>query len=231
MALIAALRCCPITVQSSLKANATIFTTSLFSALRNTAPTRSTRPIHIQLHSSRCQSSTVSRRGNKDFNSLHTSAADSIAPAWTSGARATKDYIDHVVIRPGLKTKGVGSESAWATISRSTTITAAAAMRRTVLGRDKTSSTLCSNGVNLRRAFTHRSQYNNNQYQRYLRFSNSSANTRLGRAGCGVSVEEGATGWDTSAKGLRRGRRTLFEPSRGRTGWVGGAMGEQLTRR
>lgn len=230
MAHIAALRCCPTTVQSSLKANATISNTSLFSA-RSTAPTRSTRLIHTQLHSSTCQSSTVSRSGNKSPNGLHTSTATSIAPAWTSGPSGTKDHFEHVVIGPGLKTKGVSNESAWTTISRATTITAAAAMRRTVLGRDKTSTNLCSKGMNLRRVFTHQSQHNNSQYQCYARSANSSASTRMGSAGCGVSVEEGVAGWDTSAKGLRRGRRTLFEPSRGRAGWVGGAMGEQLTRR
>lgn len=228
MAHITALRCCPPTVQSSLKANATI-TTSLFSASRKTAPTSTIRPIHTQPNSLTSQSSTVSRSGKKSLNGLHTSKANSIAPAWPSEARATKDHFEHVVIGSRLETKN-GSETAWATISGTTTITAAAAMRRTILGRDKTSSDLCSKGIDLKRAFTLQCQHNN-QCQHYARSSNSNASTRLRRADGGVSVEEGVAGWDRSATGLRREGWTLFEPSRGRTGWVGGAMGQQLTRR
>jgi hypothetical protein len=84
--------------------------------------------------------------------------------------------------------------------------------------------------VNLRRrAFT---QQHHNQYQSHARPSNQ-VSARLGIVSRRVSAEEervAAAAWDTSAMGLRRGRGTLFEPSRGRFGLIGGAMGQLLTR-
>lgn len=223
------LRCCRTTVRSSLKPNATIFTPSLLSTSRKTTQASLTRRIHTELHYTSYHSPIGPRSSNKRLYDLHTSTANPLDAARTSGVAAVKGPLEHVVIGSGLRERSVSSESAWSnTISPITTIISAAAMRRTAVGRDKTCN-LSFNGVDLRSAFTHQ----HNQYQSNARSSNQ-ASTRLGIVSRCVSVEEEEVAtamWNTPATGLRRGGRgTLFEPSRGRFGLIGGAMGQPLTR-